>query len=105
MIRIEVRVSMQYSGRSGRSWVGKHHYTDASGQRTTTRWAKLIIAKFFPEFVIAGGLILIHRTKVGYSASRCCTVEEQDRGFAWKYLDMIVTEVKEEAAAAVVAAG
>lgn len=99
MVKVEIRLFMQCSRSALKKMIGKANYTDNSGRRPSTKWAKALISKHFPEFVIEGGLVLIHRTRNGYSASRCCTQAELANGFTWKYLD--ITAVEEPAPAAV----
>lgn len=93
MITAKVMIYMTRTGTATHKITGTSRFTDKNIDKATTKWAKNLIEKYFPDFVIAGSLILICRTHNGYRAARSCTREEIQSGFSFKYLEIVTEEI------------
>jgi hypothetical protein len=98
MITAEVLTYMVRSGTAARKVTGTSRFTDKGVKKITTKWAKNLIEKYFPEFVIDGSLIIFYRTQTGYAAARSCTRQEVSSGFCFKYLEIMAEEEQTAAA-------
>lgn len=92
MLKVEVLTYMVRTGSASKKVTGTSLFTDKHTRKPTTRWAKALIEKYFPEFVIGETLIILCRTYYGFQAARSCTQAEIGNGFAFKYLEITTTE-------------
>lgn len=88
MIKVEVLIYLLRSDTASKKITYKHQFTDATAQKLTARWVRVLIEKFFSEFMINESFALIYSTNTGYCAARSCTHKEVEEGFCFKYLEV-----------------